>query len=138
MRWDPSLDHACQSPATLPGTPIDRQPSNESSVTLPSGPTYMLRVDRLGAVSRKSSANAPADVWATRNPPPPRFPAVGNATASANAVATAASTALPPLASTSTPTCVASAQSVVTMPRGERADGCPFGKGQSLGKLEAP
>ena len=46
--FEPSRCHASQSPATLPGTPTERQPSRESRVGLPSGPRYMSRVAARG------------------------------------------------------------------------------------------
>lgn len=54
------------------------------------------------------------------NPPPPRFPAAGKTTASANATATAASTALPPRFITSTPICDAIRSVDATIPCGAR------------------
>src|SRR5688572_999589 len=79
-----------------------------------------------GAVSRKSYATAsPAAVRSSRKPPPPMLPAVGCVTASANAVATAASTAVPPSASTCTPTWLARASWVATIPPLARAGWVP-------------
>src|SRR5262245_13997436 len=52
----------------------------------------------------------------TINPPPPRLPADGHTTASANPTATAASTALPPRFNTSTPTCDAISLTEETIP----------------------
>src|SRR3984957_20041177 len=132
--FEPSVFHPSQRPATLPGTPDERHPSRESPVDLPSAPTYMSRRAAAGATSRKSSAYDFPPTRATRKPPPPMFPAVGNATARAKAIATAASTALPPDASTSAPTLVASALSVTTMAPAERGDAAPCGYGQSGGK----
>src|SRR5579859_5444731 len=63
------------------------------------------------------------------------LPAVGKATASANAVDTAASTALPPDAKMSAPTLVATASSLTTMARADRGAGAPAAYGQSGGKL---
>ena len=123
--FDPSVCHASHRPATLPGTPTERQPSRDSRVGLPSGPRYMSRVAAAGAVSRKSSAYGLPAMRATRKPPPPRLPASGNATAIAKAVATAASMALPPVASTSTPTFVPIELSVTTIPRAACVDGAP-------------
>src|SRR5438067_12715539 len=62
---------------------------------------------------------APRRGWTSMNPPPPVFPASGNVTASAKAVATAASTALPPSRSTSRPTSDAGADTDTTVPRFE-------------------
>src|SRR4051794_13158064 len=50
------------------------------------------------------------------NPPPPMFPALGNVTASASAVATAPSTAEQPLASTAAPASHAGAEVQTTRP----------------------
>src|SRR5258708_37122729 len=50
------------------------------------------------------------------NPPPPRFPAGGCTTASANPVATAASTALPPACIISTPAREANSCTLTTIP----------------------
>src|SRR5512144_2239141 len=50
----------------------------------------------------------------TMYPPPPRLPAKGNVTASANPVATAASTALPPAFMISSPAALASALLLAT------------------------
>src|SRR5262249_55048140 len=58
----------------------------------------------------------PSAVRISMNPPPPRFPASGQVTASASATATAASTALPPRFMTSTPTREAIASTEATMP----------------------
>jgi hypothetical protein len=124
---EPSVRHASCRPATLPGVPLDFQPVQLSSVLLPSGPRYMSRFEAAGAVSRKSSAYGLPAMRATMKPPPPRLPAVGNTTASAKAMATAASTALPPDASTSTPTFVARAESLETMPFAECGAGPPCG-----------
>src|SRR6056297_1073664 len=60
-------------------------------------------------------------------PPPPRFPASGQVTAKASAVAIAASTAFPPAANTSRPASLAAAELLVTTPPvvcAERASGC--------------
>jgi hypothetical protein len=76
----------------------------------------MLRVAAAGATSRKSSAYDFPPRRATRNPPPPTLPAMGKETARAKAVATAASTAFPPLARMSTPTLVAMAFALTTIP----------------------
>src|SRR5690349_4160807 len=59
----------------------------------------------------------------TINPPPPRFPAEGQTTASANPTATAASMALPPRLSTSTPTCDAIWLTEATIPLLPRTGG---------------
>ena len=113
---------SAQRPATLAGVPLDAfHPHARGRGRRPArrmGPTYMSRDAAAGAVSRKSSARSSAPKRTTANPPPPRLPAVGYATAIANAVATAASTALPPCWSTSSPIFVASAQSLVTAPCG--------------------
>src|ERR1043166_1437377 len=58
------------------------------------------------------------------NPPPPRFPAAGQVTASAKATATAASTALPPFFITSTPTRDAMSLVDDTIPWCARSGGC--------------
>ena len=78
----------------------------------------VVRVAEAGAVSRKSSAT----YWPERasctimKPPPPMLPALGSTTASAKPTATAASMALPPAFRMSTPTWLASACSLATMP----------------------
>jgi len=78
---------------------------------------YMLRDAFSGARSRKSmNAVRPSAKRASRKPPPPRLPAEGCVTASAKPTATAASIALPPASSTATPTSVACASRVATMP----------------------
>jgi hypothetical protein len=85
-----------------------------------------------GATSRKSYATAsPAAVRSSRKPPPPMLPAVGCVTASANAVATAASTAVPPSASTCTPTWLARASCVATIPPRARAGWVPAAAGHA-------
>ena len=95
--FEPSVCHASQRPATLPGTPTERQPVARVRASACRRGRGTCRASRPpGAVSRKSRAYDLPPMRATRKPPPPMLPAVGNATASANAVATAASTALPP------------------------------------------
>ena len=112
----PNLRCASYIPATVPGTPIERWPVSDELIALPAVSTYMSRVARVGAVSRKSSApTVPSCIRVTMNPPPPMLPATGWTTASANATATAASTALPPRRSMSTPTSLASGCDVTTM-----------------------
>ena len=57
----------------------------------------MSRVAASGAFSRKSmNVVRPSAKRTSMNPPPPRLPAYGYVTASANPIATAASIALPP------------------------------------------
>ena len=75
----------------------------------------------------------PSPMCTTRNPPPPRLPAPGSTTASANAVAIAASTAFPPLRSTVAPTCVASGASVATIPCGAVTPVSAIGYGHDAG-----
>src|ERR1051325_10888317 len=112
----PNLRCASYIPATVPGTPTERWPVSDELIALPAVSTYMSRVARVGAVSRKSSApTVPSCIRVTMNPPPPMLPATGWTTASANATATAASTALPPRRSTSTPTSLARGCDVTTM-----------------------
>ncbi len=117
--FEPSLENASHRPATLPGTPAERWPSRESPAVPPAGRFLYVSCDAAsGAFSRKSTVSGFPSTRATMKPPPPRLPAPGKTTASANAVATAASTALPPAWSTSSPTREASVASVTTIPCG--------------------
>jgi len=59
---------------------------------------------------------SPFTMRISMKPPPPRFPACGKVTASANPTATAASTALPPALRISTPAWEASGSLEATMP----------------------
>ncbi len=119
QRNDPKRRCASHIPATEPGTPDARCPTSDSeSLTLPSGSRNMSALAAIGAVSRKSSAAVvPSAIRATRNPPPPMFPASGFTTASAKWTATAASTAFPPRRSTSAPISDATRSVVTTIPR---------------------
>src|SRR3954449_9338251 len=63
-------------------------------------------------------------------PPPPRLPASGCVTASANAVATAASTALPPCARTLAPASHEGAETQTTRPS---FDGTPRSSAERIG-----
>src|SRR3954468_9480897 len=63
------------------------------------------------------TSGSPRRGWTSMKPPPPMFPASGNVTASAKAVATAASTALPPSRKTSRPTSDAGGETDTTVPR---------------------
>ncbi len=67
------------------------------------------------------------------NPPPPRLPARGSVTARAKPTATAASTALPPRSRISTPTRVARASWLATMPFGASA-GCTRAASEMIGQ----
>src|SRR5437764_410386 len=84
----------------------------------------MSRVAAPGAVSRKSTTTGrPPSAAGTISmyPPPPMFPAAGQVTASAAAVATAASVALPPRFRISRPTSDAIPLTLTTMPLRPRA-----------------
>src|SRR3954463_13632809 len=71
----------------------------------------------------------------TMYPPPPRFPANGNVTASANPVATAASTALPPARMISSPAALASALLLATTAFGANVPCSPGLNRHSAGKV---
>src|SRR5690606_16657896 len=84
---------------------------------------YVSRVAEAGAVSRYSTQTGfSSGGWIIMNPPPPMLPASGHVTASANATATAASTAFPPRFRISTPTSLAGAETVTTIPRSPVVD----------------
>ena len=68
---------ASKRPATDPGTPAARAPVRLRSVSWPVLSRYMSREAPPGAFSRKSRATFFPLIRATRNPPPPMFPAVG-------------------------------------------------------------
>src|SRR5678809_474399 len=70
----------------------------------------------------------------TMYPPPPRLPANGNVTASANPVATAASTAFPPARMISSPAALASELLLATIEVGANVPWSPGVKRHSVGK----
>src|SRR5690349_3894384 len=71
----------------------------------------------------------------TMYPPPPRLPANGNVTASANPVATAASTALPPARMISSPAALASALLLATIAVLAKVPSAPGLNRHGVGKL---
>ena len=102
--FEPSFSYASHRPGDAARARPTRGARARVAGRLAVGPeVHVVRRGRRRRLAEVERVARPPAERATRKPPPPRLPAPGKTTASANAVATAASTALPPAASTSTP-----------------------------------